>query len=91
MPPRRLVDLFRIGGQLVIKAVEINPLAPGHQPFLVGDREIEVPQKRALLDLFPVGDPGPADKTGRTCAVYDWPTIQLLTEERLQSIPNQPL
>ncbi len=55
---RRLVDRFRIGGQFVPEAIQINALAALHQTFDVRSAEIEMPEQRALRDFFPVADAG---------------------------------
>ena len=56
MVARRLVDLLRIGGELVVEAVEIDALAPLDQPFHVGPAEIEMPEQRIEQNLVPVAD-----------------------------------
>ena len=58
MLARRLVDVLRISRQLVVKTVEVNALASGDQPLLVGAEEIEMPGVPVLDHLVPVAEPG---------------------------------
>ncbi len=51
---RFLIDRLRIRGQLVVEAVEVDPLAALYEPLFVGAPEVEVPQHGTEDDLVPV-------------------------------------
>jgi len=59
---RRPVNFLRIGGQFIIKTIEIDALAARNQPFFVRPTEIKVPKQRALLDLFPIANSGQGER-----------------------------
>ena len=58
MLARRLVDVLRIGRQFVVEAVEVDALAPGDEPLLVGAVEVEVPRPLILDHIVPMAEPG---------------------------------
>src|SRR5258707_1336452 len=49
---------LRIGGEFVPEAVEIDPLAPGDQPFFIRAPKGKMPQRVAARDLVPGPDSG---------------------------------
>ncbi len=53
-----LVEVLRIGRELVPEAVEVDPLAALHEPFHVRAAEAEVPEQRVLQNLVPGADAG---------------------------------
>ncbi len=58
MLPRLFVKALRIGGEFVPEAVEIDPLAPGDQPFFIRAPKGKMPQRVAACDLVPGPIPG---------------------------------
>ncbi len=56
MPPRRLVDRLRICRELIPEAVEVDALAPGHEPLLVRAVKIEMPGLRVAELRRPIAD-----------------------------------
>ncbi|MGA8320416.1 MAG: hypothetical protein WB774_06230 [Xanthobacteraceae bacterium] len=57
MPPDRFADLFRVRGQFVPKAIEINRLAALDQALDIGPAKIEVPDFRIAQLVGPGSDP----------------------------------
>jgi DNA-binding transcriptional LysR family regulator len=75
-----LIDRLRIGGQLVVEAVEVNPLAALYEPLFVGAPEVEVPQHGTEDDLVPVTnarqrciDHNPASEEGYDAVIRHGP------------------
>src|SRR5947209_7541315 len=49
--------MFGIGGEVIPEAIKVDPLAPGDEALHVRATEPEMPEQRALDDLFPRSDP----------------------------------
>ena len=52
-----LAPLGRVGRELVVEAIEVDPLSTLHQPLHVGPPEVEVPEQRIQELGLPGADP----------------------------------
>ena len=53
MPPSRLAETARSGGELVPKPVEVNPFASRDEPLHIRTAEAEMPEQRVLENVLP--------------------------------------
>src|SRR6476620_7490908 len=53
MPPSRLAETARSGGELVPKPVEVNPFASCDEPLHIRTAEAEMPEQRVLENVLP--------------------------------------
>src|SRR6185295_7796275 len=54
--PRRFAEAIRRSREFVPESIQVDALAPCHQPLHVGPSEAKVPEQGILQDLFPGPD-----------------------------------